>query len=133
MTLLNSQQGKSLKAFVIALGQLEEPLPSGLQQQLHAIGQNIDNRVVELPTVAASLPNLNQAYQAALNDLNTAEGDQGATLVSSSDPGYDTSQRDRFVDILTAPDPVQAAQRNAPRLSGQQIASNPLKRLFGRG
>ncbi len=114
-----------------ALGRQDESLPSGLQQQLHAIGQNLEARIVELPTIAASLPNLNQAYQTALADAQTGEGEQVATLVSTNQD-HNSKLRDRAVKIFTAPDPVQAAQRNLPSRFGQ-IASNPFKRFFGRG
>jgi len=131
MAPLNPQHEEMLAAFVTALGRQDESLPSGLQQQLHAIGQNLEARIVELPTIAASLPSLNQAYQAALADGPTDEGKQGATLVSTNQD-YSTKLRDRAAQIFTAPDPVQAAQRNLSRSLGQ-VASNPFKRFFGRG
>lgn len=132
MTLFNPQQEKSLIAFLTALGQQDESLPSGLQAQLHSIGQNLENRVVELPTIAASLPNLQKAYQEALTNAQTGEDEGGATLVSTNSQDQNTKLRDRAVQILTDPDPVQAAQKNKFGIIGQ-IASNPLKRLFRRG
>jgi hypothetical protein len=131
MTSLNSEHEKSLVAFMTALGRLDESLPLGLQQQLHAIGQNLEARIVELPTLAASLPSLNQAYQTALASSQTDAGEQGATLVSTSQD-HSSQLRDRAAQIFTAPDPVQAAQRNLPGKKGI-VASNPLKRFFGRG
>lgn len=131
MSLLNPQQEKVLTAFVTALAQQDESLPPGLQQQLQAIGQNLEARVTELPVIAASLPSLNQAYEAALAHAQTNEGEQGATLVSTNQD-HTAKLRDRAVKILTDSDPVQAAQRHQPRGLGQ-IASNPIKRLFGRG
>src|SRR5919202_3432961 len=128
---LNSQQEKILKAFVTALEKQDESLPLGLKKQLNAIGQNLEARIVELPTIAASLPSLNQAYQTALADAQTDAGEQGATLVSTSGD-HSSKLRDRAAQIFTAPDPVQAAQRNLPRRFGQ-VASNPFKRFFGRG
>jgi hypothetical protein len=131
MTSLNSQHEKILVAFMTALGRQDESLPLGLQQQLHAIGQNLEARISELPTIAASLPNLNQAYQTALADAQTDTGEQGATLVSTSQD-HSSKLHARAAQIFTAPDPVQAAQRNLPGRFGQ-VASNPLKRFFGRG
>jgi hypothetical protein len=131
MTSLNPQNEKILVAFMTALGRLDESLPSGLQQQLHAIGQNLEARIVELPTIAATLPSLNQAYQTALADAQMDEGEQGAMLVSTSQD-HSSQLRDRAAQIFTAPDPVQAAQRNLPGRFGQ-VASNPFKRFFGRG
>jgi hypothetical protein len=128
---LNPQQEKILKAFVTALEKQDESLPPGLQKQLNAIGQNLEARVVELPTIAASLPSLNQAYQVALSDTQTDKGSQGATLVSTSQD-RSAKLREHAAQILTDSDPVQAAQRNQYRGLGQ-IATNPLKRFFGRG
>jgi hypothetical protein len=128
---LNPQQEKILTAFVTALEKQDESLPLGLQKQINAIGQNLEARVVELPTIAASLPSLNQAYQVALSDTQTDKGDQGATFVSTN---QDRSAKlhEYVAQILTDSDPVQAAQRNQHRGLGQ-IATNPLKRFFGRG
>jgi hypothetical protein len=131
MPSLTSQQEKELMAFVSALAQQDESLPPGLQKQLHAIGQNLEARVVELPVIAASLPSLNQTYQAALADAQTPEGEKGATLVSTQE-NSSTKLRERAVQIFTDPDPVQAAQRRPSQRLGP-MASNPLKRLFGRG
>lgn len=127
---LNLQQEKILTAFVTALSQQDESLPEGLQKQLHAIGQNLEARIIELPVIAASLPSLNQAYEAALADTQT-EGEQDTILVSTNQ-NHSAKLHDRAVQILTDADPVQAAQRSQPRSLGQ-VASNPLKRLFGMG
>ncbi len=131
MSLLTPQQETSLNAFLTALAQQEESLPPGLQQQLHAIGQNLEARVGELPVIAACLPNLHRSYQAALADAQMNQGESGATLVSTNQD-HSAKLRDRAVQILTDSDPVGAAQRRVPRGLGQ-IAANPLKRFFGRG
>lgn len=128
----NSQQEKSLDAFVTALSQQDESLPASLQAQLQAIGQNLEGRVMELPAIAASLPNLNKAYQAALANAQPDQDEQGATFVSVTNKDRSTDMGDRAARILTDPDPVQAAQQSKSRSIGQ-IASNPLKRLFRRG
>lgn len=125
---LNIQQEKTLTAFVTALAQQKESLPEGLQKQLFSIAQNLEARVVELPVIAASLPNLNQAYQEALANAQT-EGEQGAKLVST-DQDRSTKLHDRAVQIFTDSDPVHAAQKSQSR---GLIASNPLKNLFRRG
>jgi hypothetical protein len=127
MPTLNPKQEKTLTAFIDALSQQDESLPQGLQQQLQAIGQNLNARIDELPGIAASLPGLNQSYQAALADVQSDQ--QGATLVSTNQDG-NTKLLDQAAKIFTDPNPVQAAQRSQTRGIGQ-IASNPLKRLFG--
>ena len=106
-------------------------MPVRLQAQLFAFGQYLVARIVELPTSAASLPNLDKAYQTALADAQTDAGEQGATLVSTSQD-HSSKLHERAAQIFTDPDPVQAAQRNLPGKFGQ-IASNPLKRFFGKG
>lgn len=123
---LNSQQAKSIDALIVALSKQEEALPTGLQQQLNAIGQNLAARAVEIPAIAASLPELNKAYQAALAD--TSDNRQAAAkLVSATNSDDGTAKQ-----IFTAPDPVKAAQKEVSPTLGQ-IASNPIKRLFNRG
>ncbi|MBE9078789.1 hypothetical protein IQ241_16040 [Romeria aff. gracilis LEGE 07310] len=131
MTSPNLQQEKSLTAFITALSQQDESLPDSLRAQLQAIGQNLENRAMELPAIAASLPRLNQAYQQALTATQT-DVDKSAAFVSSpsQDPG--DALRDRAAKIFTDPDPVQAAQKSQTR-GLRQVASNPLKRFFGRG
>jgi hypothetical protein len=128
MPTLNPQHEKNLAAFITALAQQDNALPEALQKQLHAIGQNLEARILELPAIAASLPSLNQAYQTALSDTQAA-GAPAATFVANTNQS--AGEYDRAVAILTADDPVQAAQRTRTPLG--QIASNPLKRIFGRG
>ena len=128
----NSQQEKSLEAFITALSQQDDALPAGLQAQLQAIGQNLESRVMELPGIAASLPNLNNAYQAALADAQSDQEESGATFVSTASKDSSSKMGDRAAKILADPNPVEAAQRKISPSIGQ-IASNPLKRFFGRG
>lgn len=128
MSTLTPQQEKTLSAFVTALAQQDDSLPQGLQQQLYAIGQNLEARVVELPVIAASLPPLNQAYQTALS-ATQAEGEPGAVLVSANQD-HSAKLLDHATQILTDADPVHAAQRHQSR---GLMASNPLNRLFRRG
>lgn len=129
MTSLNSQE-KSIAAFMTALSQQDDSIPSSLQAQLQAIGQNIDSRAVELPVIAASLPGLSRAYQEAM--ASPPEEESGATLVSQGQEDDSAKLKARAVEVFTASDPVQAAQKNTLR-SPRQIASNPLRRFFGRG
>lgn len=129
MSFFNPQQEKSLNAFLIALSQQDESLPEGLQKQLHAIGQNLENRVVEIPVIAASIPSLDRAYRAALAD--NQEDEQVATPISTNQD-QSTKFRERAVQILTDSDSVRAAQKKVHR-GRVQTASNPLKRLFNLG
>lgn len=128
MVSLNPQQENSLTAFITALSQQEKALPSSLQAQLHATGQNLENRLVELPAIAANLPDLNKAYREALA-VERDQENEGATLVSATD--HDAELIEHAARILTDSNPVQAAQHDRSRVSGL-VASNPLKRLFRR-
>lgn len=129
---ISEQQEKELTAFLTALSEQEESLPGGLQAQLSAIGQNIEGRVMELTAIAASTPSFNQAYQAALSEINAGESEAKATLVSSTGRKQDADITQKAAQILTDADSVQAAKKQMSRPS-RMIASNPLKRLFGRG
>ncbi len=129
---ITEQQEKNVTAFVTALSEQNESLPSVLQAQLNAIGQNLEGRVMELTAIAASIPSLNQAYQAALSDMQTGDSGPKATLVSSTGRERDTSVAERAAQIFTDADPIQAAKKKMSPSIGQ-IASNPLKRFFGRG
>lgn len=130
MTFPTPQQEKSIKALMTALGQQEESLPTGVQKQLYAIGENLEARAVEIPAIAASLPRLSNAYQSALQDA--AEEPSAATLVSTGDRDDSSELVERAAKIFTDSDPVQAAQKNPLQTIGR-IASNPIKRLFNRG
>lgn len=134
MSSFNSSQEQTLTAFMTALSQQTESLPPTLQAQLQSIGQNLSNRVMELSVVAASIPNLDKAYREALASLRTGEGEAatGVTFVSSTAQHQNTQLGDNAVQILTAPDSVEAAQHSLSRSSGT-IASNPLKRFFRQG
>jgi len=129
---ISEQQEKELTAFLTALSEQEESLPGGLQAQLTAIGQNIENRVMELPAIASSIPSLSKAYQDALSDVKSGDDEPKATLVSSTGRERETSISERAAQILTDADSVQAAKKKMAR-SSRVIASNPLKRFFGRG
>jgi|GEM_PF-1894104 len=134
MSSLDPAQEQILTAFMTALGQQTKSLPSTLQAQLQSIGQNLANRVMELRVVAASIPSLDKAYREALASLraNGEETKIGATFISSTAQHQNIQLTDNAVQILTAPDSVEAAQHHLSRKAGQ-IASKPLKRFFHRG
>lgn len=129
---LTLQQEQTLTAFITALSQQTESLPAALQAQLQSIGHNLENRVMELKVIAASLPSLDQAYRVALTEQLKTRDEQGATLVSSPAQDHSTDQLDHATRIFTSLDSVKAAQQDLSKMSGQ-IASNPLKRFFRRG
>lgn len=134
MPSFDSEQEQILTAFMTALSQQPKSLPPALQAQLQSIGQNLANRVMELRVVAASIPSLDKAYRETLVQLHTNEdkATTEVTFVSSEAQNQNTQLIDHAVQILTAPDSVEAAQHHLSRNAGQ-IASNPLKRFFRRG
>lgn len=134
MTSFNSTQEQTLTAFMAALSHQTNSLPSALQGQLQSIGHNLENRVMELPVVAASIPSLDQSYREALANLRASEGRPNIDVkfVSTLTQEQNTKLNENAAQILTAPDSVKAAQDKLVQRSGQ-MASNPLKRFFRRG
>jgi hypothetical protein len=131
MTFFNPTQQLNLKAFVLALSQQSEPLPPSLQNQLKSIGLNLSNRVVELTTIAASLPNLDQSFRKAQNDIQTAETAQDAEPVTADEVAQHSDElMEQAVQIFTDPDPVRAAQDHFTVL--QKKPSNVWQRFFHR-
>jgi hypothetical protein len=134
MTTLTPNQTQTLTAFVVALGQQTEPLPAGLQAQLPAIGQNLANRIVELPAIASSLPNLDKAFRTALADLQAkaAESSNAAQPPATSsavDQKLGSEIYENAVAILTDPNSVGAAQTQIAQVTKQ--GQNFWERLFG--
>lgn len=134
MSSFDPAQEQTLSAFITALSQQTESLPPALQAQLQSIGQDLANRVMELRVVAASIPSLDKAYRETLVSLRTNEDEAatGVTFVSSTAQHQTTQLTDNAVQILTAPDSVEAAQHRLSRNAGQ-ITSKPLRRFFRRG
>ncbi|MEM8505449.1 MAG: hypothetical protein AAF716_20140 [Cyanobacteria bacterium P01_D01_bin.1] len=64
--------------------------------------------------------------------MQSGDSEAKATLVSSGGRKQDTSVSESAAKIFTDADSVQAAKKEMAHSSGM-IASNPLKRLFGRG
>lgn len=53
----------TLKAFLIALEQLDEPLPETVQTELKEIAENIDLNLEKLDAIASNNPKLEELYQ----------------------------------------------------------------------
>lgn len=104
----------NLHAFLVALAQQTEPLPPGLQAQLHAIGQNLTNRVMELATIAATIPSLDNAFHTARSALQTQDGQRSKGVIPApftpADQINNTELSNSAVQILTSPDSVKAAK-----------------------
>jgi len=59
----------TLKAFLIALEQLEEPLPEAEQTELKEIAENINNNLGKLDAIAENNPKLDKLYQEIRSSL----------------------------------------------------------------
>ena len=59
----------TLKAFLIALEQLEEPLSEAEQTELKEIADNIDNNLEKLDAIAKNNPKLDKLYQEISSSL----------------------------------------------------------------
>jgi hypothetical protein len=133
MTPLPPIQEDTLKAFVMALSQQTEPLPAVLQAQLKAIGLNLPNRVIELEAIAASLPSLKRAYDAAMAELRAIAAQRGKGVppapFTPADHKQNTELSNSAVQIFTDPDPVQAAQKITKAASqGKNLFQRLLRR-----
>lgn len=70
----------TIKAFVVALKQLQQPLPLALRTQLDEIVEDLPELSYELPEVAASFPLLDKAYQTAIRQVIQDSGSEGERL-----------------------------------------------------
>lgn len=66
---MNYEDLITIKAFLVALKSLDQPLPEGLQADLGAIAATLPESAYELHDLAERYELLNQQYLAALQDL----------------------------------------------------------------
>lgn len=83
----------TIKAFLVALKSLDQPLPEGLQTDLGAIASTLPESAYELHDLAERYEPLNQHYLAALQDL-PGEGERlksaSLKVQALNDPTSDT-------------------------------------------
>jgi hypothetical protein len=97
----------TLDAFLLALGQLDEPLPDDIQTQLQAIGQDLPNLVGHLDALAMDYPPLADRYRQARQDIQS-ESQTRKQRFSSPDAVRQDLRLAQLV--LQAPDPIGTAR-----------------------
>ncbi|MGB3238540.1 MAG: hypothetical protein WBB29_09605 [Geitlerinemataceae cyanobacterium] len=113
---MNPSDEVTLKAFVTALNQLNEPLPPNVQIHLNEVGKQIEknpNSIAYLEAIAPQYPSLNTAYTNARTSLQTDanEGNKGKTDPMPPLPEEPSNQQmNRAIAIFQAKDSVEAAK-----------------------
>jgi hypothetical protein len=97
----------TLDAFLLALGQLDEPLPAALQERIQAIGHDLPNQVGHLDALAMNYPPLADRYSQARQDIQSAS--QTRKQRSSSPDAVRQDLRLAQL-VLQAPDPIGTAK-----------------------
>ncbi|PSB41642.1 hypothetical protein C7B80_30095 [Cyanosarcina cf. burmensis CCALA 770] len=105
----------TLTAFLAALKQLNEPLPDGIQIQLHAIGKVLEvdsTNLGNLDAIAESYPPLDEFYQQELAALEKEVGERNKGLPPlplSTEPTRELTNT--AIDTFTADDSVVTAKQ----------------------
>jgi len=85
----------TLTAFMNALNQLEEPLPTDIQNQLNAVSQAFlkdDNNLGKLDAIAESYKPLDEIYQKELTALKKEAGERNKGLPPDPLPKEQTQE-----------------------------------------
>jgi hypothetical protein len=116
----------TLDAFLLALGQLDEPLPAALQERIQAIGHDLPNQVGHLDALAMDYPPLADRYSQARQDIQSASQTRKqrfsspdavrqdlrlAQLVLQAPDPIGTA---KTLEALPAPEPIPAAPESTP-------------------
>lgn len=115
----------TLKAFLVALYQQNSPLPEAQTTELHQIGEAISDNIAQLDTLAKSDSTFNEYYlknrQTLLNPAAVQkQGPRPTVNLAAENRAKETGNQVRDLNdeelletaqkVLTAPDPVKAAQ-----------------------
>lgn len=113
---MNPSDEITLKAFVTALNQLDEPLPPNVQTHLNEVGKQIENSpnaIAYLEAITPQHPSLNDAYKKARMPLqaNASERNKGKTDPMPPLPDESSNElTNRAIAIFQAKDSVEAAK-----------------------
>jgi len=77
---MKDAEAQILKAFLYALAQQTEALPESVLQQMQAISDSLDTRVVELNDLAVAVPALEFPYKTAYRWLTANAAERGMGL-----------------------------------------------------
>jgi hypothetical protein len=113
----------TLDAFLLALGQLDEPLPAALQERIQAIGHDLPNQVGHLDALAMDYPPLADRYSQARQDIQSAS--QTRKQRSSSPDAVRQDLRLAQL-VLQAPDPIGTAKTLEALPAPEPIPTAPI-------
>lgn len=104
----------SVTAFLNALAELNQSLPTDIQEQLHAIAQDLKTdptNIGNLDIIAESYPPLDEAYQKELTTLKKEAGQRNKGLPPLPLPKESNKElTNSAIDTFSADDSVTAAQ-----------------------
>jgi hypothetical protein len=113
---MNPSDEITLKAFVTALNQLDEPLPPNIQKHLNEVGKQIENSpnaIAYLEAVAPQYPSLNTAYLKARIPLQADANERNKGKTDPMPPLPDETSHEltnRAIAIFQASNSVEAAK-----------------------
>ncbi|WP_287313841.1 hypothetical protein [Moorena sp. SIO1G6] len=112
---MNSLDAITLKAFLVALTQLEDSLSAELQGELNALGKEFPSGVSNLHVLAKGLAPLEQAYKKARGILQADPGERLNCAGSDVEDAAQSYQEDlrNFITVLNASDSVASAKEIA--------------------
>jgi hypothetical protein len=113
----------TLDAFLLALGQLDEPLPAALQERLQAIGHDLPNQVGHLDALAMDYPPLADRYSQARQDIQSASQTRKQRFSSPDAVRQDLRLAQL---VLQAPDPIGTAKTLEALPAPEPIPAAPI-------
>lgn len=113
---MNSLDAITLKAFLIALTQLEGSLPAELQSEINAIGKEFPTGVSSLHVLAKRLASLEQAYKKTRRILQADAGERfryAGSNFEETAQSYEEEVQGLAIKVLNASDSVTLAKEIA--------------------
>jgi len=113
---MNSLDAITLKAFLVALTQLEGSLSGELQDELNAIGKEFPSGVSSLHVLARHLAPLEQTYKKARHILQADAGERlrfAEPDFKDADQSYEEEVQSLAIKVLNASDSVALAKKIA--------------------
>jgi hypothetical protein len=123
----------TLKAFLIALEQLDEPLPEAVQAQLQEIAENIDNNLGKLDAIAENNPKLDRLYQEVRESLQneyTTRNKSSAIAIEKTSEYHHLSYESQMILNMDTTQLVQMSKDliNKINLEANYQLRNPLEK-----
>lgn len=120
---LNPLDAITLDAFLLALGQLDEPLPDDIQTQLQAIGHDLPNLVGHLDALAMDYPPLTDRYRQARQAIQSTSQTRKQRFSSPDAVRQDLRLAQL---VLQAPDPIGTARTLEDLPALEPIPATPI-------